>query len=84
MPAVLLRDIAYAAYPRISSAAVMATIHNLAYQGWLSRAQLAGLATPDEIAQLVAPDAEGLLLLREGSSAPSWSTPSAPATRTRF
>ena len=66
MPAVLLRDVAYAAYPRISSAAVMATIHNLAYQGWLSRAQLAGLATPDEIAQLVAPGEDGLLLLREG------------------
>ena len=66
MPAVLLRDVAYAAYPRISSAAVMATIHNMAYQGWLSREQLAGLATPDEIAELVAPGAEGLLLLREG------------------
>jgi starch synthase len=65
-PAVLLRDIAYAGYPRISGAAVMVTIHNLAYQGWLSREQLAGLMTPDEIAQAVAADAEGLLLLSEG------------------
>ncbi len=67
MPAVLMRDIAYAGYPRISRAAVMVTIHNLAYQGWLSREQLAGLATPDEIAQLVGPYADGLLLLREGA-----------------
>lgn len=66
MPAVLLRDVAYAGYPRISGAAVMVTIHNLAYQGWLSREQLAGLAAPDEIAQLVKPLTDGLLLLREG------------------
>ena len=66
MPAALLRDIAYAGYPRISGAAVMVTIHNLAYQGWLSREQLAGLAAPDEIAQLIGPHADGLLLLREG------------------
>jgi starch synthase len=66
MPAVLLRDVAYAGYPRISGAAVMVTIHNLAYQGWLARKQLAGLADPDEIAQLVTPVADGLLLLREG------------------
>jgi starch synthase len=66
MPAVLMRDIAYAGYPRINDAAVLVTLHNLAYQGWLSREQLAGLATPDEIAQLVKPSADGLLLLRDG------------------
>jgi starch synthase len=66
MPAVLFRDVAYEGYPRISDAAVMVTIHNLAYQGWLSREQLPGLATPDEIAELVGPKADGLLLLREG------------------
>jgi starch synthase len=66
MPAVLLRDVAYAGYPRISAAAAMVTIHNLAYQGWLSRAQLAGLAAPDEIAQLIGPHQDGLLLLRDG------------------
>ena len=32
-PAVVLRDCAYQAYPLISRAAVMLTIHNLAYQG---------------------------------------------------
>ena len=66
MPAVVLRDVAYAAYPRISKAAVMVTIHNLAYQGWLSRAQLKGLACPDEITAILKPDADGILLLREG------------------
>jgi starch synthase len=66
MPTVLFRDVAYAGYPKISGAAVMVTIHNLAYQGWLSREQLAGLAAPDEIAQLVLPKEDGLLLLREG------------------
>ena len=66
MPAVILRDIAYAAYPRISRAAVMVTIHNLAYQGWLSRAELAGFACPDEITALIKPEADGVLLLREG------------------
>jgi starch synthase len=66
MPAILMRDIIYAQYPRIADAAVMVTIHNLAYQGWLSREQLAGLATPAEIAKLVPAHSDGLLLLREG------------------
>jgi starch synthase len=66
MPAVLYRDVAYEGYPLVSRAAVMVTIHNLAYQGWLTLEQLAGMATPDEIAELVAPGANGLLLLREG------------------
>jgi glycogen synthase len=42
MPTVILRDYAYEGYPLISRAAVMVTIHNLAYQGWLTRAQVAG------------------------------------------
>jgi starch synthase len=66
MPAVLLRDCAYEAYPLISRAAVMATIHNLAYQGWLTRDQAAGLAFPDELKQVMKPHADGILLLREG------------------
>ncbi|HJX67981.1 MAG TPA: glycogen synthase [Candidatus Limnocylindrales bacterium] len=66
MPAVLLRDCAYEAYPLISRAAVMATIHNLAYQGWLTRDQAAGLAFPDELKQAMKPHADGILLLREG------------------
>ena len=66
MPAVLMRDIIYAGHPKIFDAAVVVTIHNLAYQGWLSREQLAGLATPQEIGLMVGPHADGLLLLREG------------------
>jgi starch synthase len=66
LPAVVLRDCAYEAYPLISRAAVMVTIHNLAYQGWLSRDQAAGMAFPDELAQALKPGADGLLLLREG------------------
>jgi starch synthase len=66
MPAVLLRDCAYEAYPLISRAAVMVTIHNLAYQGWLTRDQAAGLAFPDELKQAIRPHADGIMLLREG------------------
>lgn len=66
MPTVVLRDAAYEGYPMISRAAVMVTIHNLAYQGWLSRDQLAGLLFPDELAQALPPSADGMLLLREG------------------
>ena len=66
LPAVVLRDCAYEAYPLISRAAVMVTIHNLAYQGWLSCDQAAGMAFPDELAQALKPGADGLLLLREG------------------
>jgi starch synthase len=65
-PAVILRDLAYAAYPRISNAGVMLTIHSFAYQGWLSREQLAGMAFPDEVVQLVGPGEGGLSLLRAG------------------
>jgi starch synthase len=66
LPTVVLRDCAYAAYPLISRAAVMVTIHNLAYQGWLSCEQAAGMAFPDELAHALKSGADGLLLLREG------------------
>jgi starch synthase len=66
MPTVVLRDCAYEAYPLIARAAVMVTIHNLAYQGWLSSDQAAGMAFPDELAQAMKPGADGILLLREG------------------
>ena len=65
-PAVVLRDCAYQAYPLISRAAVMLTIHNLAYQGWLTCDQAAGMIFPDELTQALAPKADGLLLLKEG------------------
>jgi starch synthase len=66
MPTVILRDCAYQAYPLISRAAVMVTIHNLAYQGWLTCDQAAGMLFPDELTQALPPKADGLLLLREG------------------
>jgi starch synthase len=66
MPAVVLRDCAYQAYPLISRAAVMVTIHNLAYQGWLTRDQAADMLFPDELKQALEPKSEGMLLLREG------------------
>jgi starch synthase len=66
MPTVVLRDIAYAAYPLISRAAVMVTIHNLAYQGWLDRNQAAGMLFPDELKQALTAKSDGMLLLREG------------------
>lgn len=66
MPAVLLRDCAYEGYPLISRAAVMVTIHNLAYQGWLSRQAAAAMLFPDELRHFVPPGADGILLLGEG------------------
>ena len=66
VPTVVLRDLAYAAYPLISRAAVMVTIHNLAYQGWLDANQAAGMLFPDELTQALTPKSDGMLLLREG------------------
>jgi starch synthase len=66
MPAVVLRDCAYQAYPLISRAAVMVTIHNLAYQGWLTRKAAAGMLFPDEMTQALPAAADGMLLLGEG------------------
>jgi starch synthase len=64
-PVALMRDQMYAAYSKIHGAAIMLTIHNLAYQGWLSRDQMAGFATANEISHLVSRHADGILLLRE-------------------
>jgi starch synthase len=66
MPTAVLRDVAYEGYPLVTRAAIMATIHNLAYQGWLSRDQAAGMFFADEIAQAIPAGADGILLLREG------------------
>jgi starch synthase len=66
MPVAVLRDVAYASDPLISKAAIVVTLHNLAYQGWLSRDQAAGLAFPDELRAAIRPHADGILLLREG------------------
>ena len=40
----------------------MVTIHNLAYQGWLSRERRAGMLFPDELAQAIPAAADGILL----------------------
>jgi starch synthase len=66
MPTVILRGYAYEGYPLISRAAVMVTIHNLAYQGWLTRAQVAQMLFPDELKQAMRPGSDGMILLREG------------------
>jgi starch synthase len=66
MPAAVLRDCAYQANQLISRAAVTATIHNMAYQGWLSLDQASGLAFPAELKRAIKPHADGILLLREG------------------
>jgi len=66
MPAAVLRDCAYGDDPIVAEAAIVVTLHNLAYQGWLSRHQMAGLAFPTELRQILRPRADGFLLLREG------------------
>jgi len=66
MPAVLLRDVAYAGYPRISGAAVMSRSTTWLTKAGSPREQLAGLAAPTRSRQLVKPLTDGLLLLREG------------------
>jgi starch synthase len=64
-PVALLRETAFAADPTIARAAVVLTLHNLAYHGWLPAADLGqlGLAPGDGV---VAADATGLDLLRAG------------------
>ncbi|HYM82805.1 MAG TPA: glycogen/starch synthase [Candidatus Dormibacteraeota bacterium] len=64
-PVPLFRDLAGAADPWLGSAAVVLTIHNLAYHGWTARAHLAelGLEPGDGI---VPAGADGLDLLRAG------------------
>jgi starch synthase len=66
MPVAVLRDVAYEGYPLVARAAIMATIHNLAYQGWLSRDQAAGMFFADELSEAIPASADGILLLREG------------------
>jgi starch synthase len=64
-PAVVLRDRFYADDPVIAPAAVLITLHNLAYHGWVPRDRLheLGLAPGDSV---VAPDAVGIDLLWAG------------------
>ncbi len=64
-PAVLLRDRFYADDPILGPAAVVMTIHNLAYHGWVPRDRLGqlGLIPGDTV---VTPDAAGIDLLWAG------------------
>jgi len=64
-PAALFRDERYADDPIIGKAAILLTIHNLAYHGWTPRTALGqlGLRPGDGI---VAPNADGIDLLRVG------------------
>ena len=64
-PAAIFRDARYADDPVLGGAAILMTLHNLAYHGWTSRARLGqlGLAPGDGV---VGPDADGIDLLAAG------------------
>jgi starch synthase len=64
-PAAIFRDARYADDPIVGRAAILLTLHNLAYHGWTPRAALSqlGLAPGDGV---VAPDADGIDLLLAG------------------
>jgi starch synthase len=64
-PAAIFRDERYADDPIVGNAAILMTLHNLAYHGWTPRPALAqlGLSPGDGI---VAADADGIDLLRSG------------------
>ncbi len=64
-PAAIFRDARYADDPIVGDAAILMTLHNLAYHGWIPRARLGqlGLRPGDGI---VAPEAEGIDLLWSG------------------
>jgi starch synthase len=64
-PAAIYRDIRYADDPIVGRAAVLMTLHNLAYHGWTPRAALGqlGLSPGDGVVEA---DAHGIDLLLEG------------------
>ena len=64
-PAAIFRDARYADDPILGPAAILMTLHNLAYHGWTSRARLGqlGLVPGDGI---VPADADGIDLLAAG------------------
>ena len=63
-PAVLQRDLAYAADPIVGGAAAVLTVHNPAYHGWIPRDRSVGLGLG--IAGEAVGDAWGVDLLAEG------------------
>jgi starch synthase len=64
-PAAIFRDVRYASDPVVGGAAILITLHNLAYHGWTSVSALGqlGLAPGDGV---VPADADGIDLLLEG------------------
>ena len=64
-PAVIYRDARYADDPPVARAAVLETVHNLAYRGWTPRSRLGqlGLAPGDGV---VGFDDGGIDLLASG------------------
>jgi starch synthase len=64
-PAAIYRDARYADDPALGGAAILMTLHNLAYHGWVPRSALGqlGLAPGDGV---VAREADGLDLLLNG------------------
>jgi starch synthase len=64
-PAAIFRDARYADDPIIGGAAILMTLHNLAYHGWTPRARVGqlGLRPGDGV---VPTDADGIDLLAEG------------------
>jgi starch synthase len=64
-PAAIFRDARYADDPIVGGAAILMTLHNLAYHGWTPRSSLGQLTlAPGD--GLVPKDADGIDLLREG------------------
>lgn len=64
-PAAIFRDTHYSDDPIVGRAAILMTIHNLAYHGWTPRVRLGQLGlTPGD--GIVAPDAAGIDLLAAG------------------
>ncbi len=64
-PAVLYRDLAYADDPIVGRAAILMTLHNLAYHGWVPRERVAGLGL-GRAARRVAEPGGGIDLLAAG------------------
>lgn len=81
-PAVILRDRFYADDPVIAPAAVLITLHNLAYHGWVPRDRLRelGLAPGTRSSP---PGRWAWTCWGRASSDPSWQTRSVPATPPR-
>ena len=68
-PAALFRDVRYADDPIIGRAAILITLHNLAYHGWTRRTARSASSGCDPATGSSRPDADGIDLLRGGDRA---------------